>query len=225
MSAGPNDVVGAYRHWDEQWRRTEGISAWAEPDPDVITLGRGVLAAGGRRCLDVGCGIGRHALALAGLGYEAHAVDRSEAGLARVDAEAGRRGLTVATRMSDMTSLPYPDETFDLVIAWNVIYHGTGDDAGRAASEITRVLRPGGRYLSTMLSKHNVQYGKGERIAPDVFVQYDGPEDKSHPHLYTDMTDVLRLHPGLRLTSASDREHGQPGSYHWHLVFEKPVST
>lgn len=225
MSTSSNDVAGAYQHWDQQWRRTEGIDPWVEPDPDVITIGREVWSAGGRRCLDVGCGIGRHALALAELGYEAHAVDRSEAGLDRVGAEAGRRGLTITTRMSDMTSLPYPDEAFDLVIAWNVIYHGTGEDAAGAAAEITRVLRPGGRYLSTMLSKHNAQYGKGEQIAPDVFVQHDGPEDKAHPHLYSDMADVLRLHPRLRLVSASDREHGHPGSYHWHLVFEKPVST
>jgi SAM-dependent methyltransferase len=218
-------TAGAYQHWDQQWRRTEGITTWARPDPDVTALGRKVLAAGGRRCLDVGCGIGRHALALADLGFEAHAIDRSEAGLARVAAEATRRKVDVVTRMADMTSLPYPDGTFDFVVAWNVIYHGTPTDAATAAAEITRILRPGGQYLSTMLSKHNAQYGRGEQIAPDVFVQHDGPEDKAHPHLYTDMADILGLHPHLRLVSASDREHDKPGSFHWHLVFEKPVST
>ena len=218
-------TAGAYQHWDEQWRRTEGITTWAQPDPDVTALGEKVLAAGGRRCLDVGCGIGRHALALADLGFEAHAIDRSEAGLARVAAEAARRKVDVTTQMADMTSLPYPDGSFDFVVAWNVIYHGTPADAATAAAEITRVLRPGGHYLSTMLSKHNAQYGRGEQIAPDVFVQHDGPEDKAHPHLYTDMADILRLHQHLRLVSASDREHSQPGSFHWHLVFEKPVST
>jgi SAM-dependent methyltransferase len=225
MSAAETGVVGAYQHWDEQWRRADGIAAWAHPDPDVIAVGSELLAAGGRRCLDVGCGIGRHALALAELGFEAHAIDRSEAGLQRVRAEAARCGLNVTTRMTDMTSLPYPDESFDFAIAWNVIYHGTPEDAVGAATEIARVLRPGGRYLSTMLSKHNTQYGKGEQIAPDVFVDHDGPEDKAHPHLYTDMADVLRLHPELRLISAADREHGSPGSYHWHLVFEKPLAS
>jgi len=217
-------TTGAYQHWDQQWRRTEGISPWARPDPDVITVGQQLLATGADRCLDVGCGIGRHALALAELGFEAHAIDRSAAGLARVADEAARRGLTVTTRMTDMTALPYPDGTFDFVVAWNVIYHGTPEDAATAAAEITRVLRPGGRYLSTMLSKHNSQFGRGEQIAPDVFVQHDGPEDKAHPHLYTDMADLLRLHPHLRLVSATDREHEQPGSFHWHLVFEKPIS-
>lgn len=225
MAGEDVQVVGAYQHWDQQWREKAGIGTWSEPDPEVVTIGRQVLDRGGRRFLDVGCGVGRHVLALAELGFDAHGIDRSEAGLEHVRAEADRRGLAVSLELTDMTSLPYPDASFDFVVAWNVVYHGLPTDAVRAVREITRVLRPGGRYLSTMLSKHNGEYGRGHEIAADVWVQPDGPEDKAHPHLYTDMGDVLRLHPALRLLSAVDREHGAPGSFHWHLVFEKPAGA
>jgi ubiquinone/menaquinone biosynthesis C-methylase UbiE len=165
-------TAGAYQHWDQQWRRTEGITTWAQPDPDVTALGGKVLAAGGRRCLDVGCGIGRHALALADLGFEAHAIDRSEAGLARVAAEAARRKVDVTTRMADMTSLPYPDGSFDFDVAWNVIYHGTLADAATAAAEITRILRLGGQYLT-----HGTSGSRCE-IPPSVVVGPAAPEQR-----------------------------------------------
>jgi len=42
----------------------------------------------------------------------------------------------------DMLAIPYPDETFDLVIANHVLEHVT-DDA-RALEEVRRVLKPGG---------------------------------------------------------------------------------
>jgi tellurite methyltransferase len=217
--------AGAHLHWDAEWRTPSGRAAWSDPDPAVLLTGRRVRAAGGTHALDVGCGVGRHVLALAELGLVSHGVDLSEAGLGHVRSEADRRGLTVTLAAAPMTALPYPDGSFDLVIAWNVVYHGTADDAATAVSEITRVLRPGGLYQSTMLSKRNGEFGKGQEVAPDVFVQPDGPEDKAHPHLYCALPDILRLHPALRPIGAVDREHGRPESYHWHLLFEKPLSS
>jgi hypothetical protein len=45
----------------------------------------------------------------------------------------------------DLQHLPFPDETFDLVICNHVLEHV--DDAGAALGEIHRVLRPGGRAI------------------------------------------------------------------------------
>ncbi|WP_329563532.1 class I SAM-dependent methyltransferase [Streptomyces uncialis] len=224
MSQTGTGTTGAYEHWDQQWRQDPAIAEWSRADPDVVAVGTRIRDRGGQRSLDVGCGVGRHTLALASLGFESYGVDRSEAGLERVLQEANRRGATVELRSADMTSLPFPGGSFDFVVAWNVVYHGTAEDAARAIAEVTRVLRPGGRYLSTMLSKRNVEFGKGQEIAADTFVQPGGPQDKAHPHLYCDADDLLALHPGLALLSAVDREHSASGSYHWHLQFDKPVS-
>ena len=48
-------------------------------------------------------------------------------------------------------------------------------DVGRRLAEIWRVLKPGGLYQGTMLSKRDVQFGRGRAIAPDTFIRGSGP--------------------------------------------------
>jgi SAM-dependent methyltransferase len=51
------------------------------------------------------------------------------------------------------TALPYPDATFDLVVAREVIEHIPVAELGPAIAEMKRVLRPGGGLLLTTPSK------------------------------------------------------------------------
>jgi SAM-dependent methyltransferase len=72
-------------------------------------------------------------------------------------------------------ALPFADESFDYVLSWNVIFHGTMGDVGRRLAEIWRVLKPGGLFQGTMLSKRDVQFGRGRAIAPDTFIRGSDP--------------------------------------------------
>jgi len=119
-----------------------------------------------------------------------------------------------------MTELPYPDATFDFVLAWNVIYHGDRDVVSRAIAEIRRVLRPGGLYQGTMLSKRDTLFGQGTEVASDTFV-LDDVSDKAHPHFYCNAAELVALFAGFELWSLEDWEHRRPGSYHWHLLAER----
>jgi tellurite methyltransferase len=212
-------------HWDGVWRETGGGPDWSTPEQWVLGTIPAIRERGGTRVLDLGCGVGRHSLAFAAEGFTVHAVDRSPAGIDRLQEEASGRKLTVHTALTDFTELPYDDGTMDYVLAWNVVYHGTPETVGRALTEVTRVLRPEGLYQSTMLSKRNAEFGRGDEIAPGAFVQPDGPDDKAYPHLYCDAADLLRLHEGLDLRGAFDAEHQKPGSFHWHLLWEKRGSA
>jgi tellurite methyltransferase len=211
---------GAHLHWDQQWRRAEGRAPWSVAEPAVLRSLELLRARGARRALDLGCGIGRHALLLAAVGLQCHAVDRSRAGLEALRATARRQCLAVEPVFADFAALPYRPGSFDYVLAWNVVYHGDRDRVRRAVGEIARVLRPGGLYQSTMLSDRNIHYGAGVEVSAGTFVQPGGPGDKGYPHFYCDMADVLRLHPQFRLLTVRHDEDDQPGSYHWRLLFE-----
>ena len=50
--------------------------------------------------------------------------------------------------------LPFPDNTFDLVIANHMLFYC--DDIGKAISEIKRVLKPGGRLVASTYSKNHM---------------------------------------------------------------------
>lgn len=114
------------------------------PDPDVVEV-LGLLGErGARRVLDVGCSPGRDALLLAGHGLETHAVDLAAAGLDHLREEARLRGLDVAACPAAMTDLPYPNASFDYVLAFNVVCHGEPAVVRRAIAEIRRVFRPRG---------------------------------------------------------------------------------
>ncbi len=91
------------------------------------------------RILDVGCGTGANLLMLSKYG-EAEGVDVSEDALAFCR----ERGLD-KVRLGAAEELPYEDNSFDLVTAFDVVEHMDDDLAG--LSEMQRVLRPGGRVL------------------------------------------------------------------------------
>ncbi|WAZ21818.1 class I SAM-dependent methyltransferase [Streptomyces cinnabarinus] len=210
----------AHVYWDAVWRTDEGRADWSRPHPWVADTVPHLRERGVREVLDLGCGVGRHALFLAAEGFTARGVDASPAALDHAREEAGRRGLDAAFDTADFTELPYADASFDYVLAFNVVYHADEEGLRRALKEVRRVLRPGGRYQCTMLSKRNGEYGKGDEVSPNTFRQPEAADDKVHPHLYTDAADLVRLHEGFELISAFDAEHGKPGSQHWHCLFE-----
>jgi len=211
----------AYRAWNDRWQSAGGRADWLEPDPDVASAVALLRGRGARDLLDLGCGVGRHACFLASAGFAVQAMDASTSGLDHAARQARDLGLDVAFRDGLMTELPYPDASFDYVLSFNVIYHGDGSVVARAITEIHRVLKPGGLFHGTLLSKRNSNYGRGKEIAPNTFV-IDGAEgDKGHPHFYCNAAELVKMLEDFELLSLFDREHERPGHYHWHLIAER----
>ena len=94
--------------------------------------------------LEIGAGTGYFSLNLmqAGAIARATATDISPGMLATLEANAERLGVSVTTMATDAETLPFPDESFDLVFGHAVLHHIP--DLGQAFSEFARVLRPGG---------------------------------------------------------------------------------
>jgi tellurite methyltransferase len=209
---------GAYVYWDQAWREEAIATDWSTPDPWVVSVSE---AKPGARVLDLGCGVGRHALAFSRAGMDCYGFDRSDSAVASTRERAESEGLKIDLQVGDIKQLPYADGFFDYVLAWNVVFHGSEEETAIAIAEVRRVLRPGGVFQTTMLSKRNIEHGMGTEISPNCWVQPDGPKDRPYPHVFSDEHDVLRLHPGFRLLTAFDVEHRTPGSYHWQLLFER----
>jgi SAM-dependent methyltransferase len=111
------------------------------PDEREIVRTR-ILAARPRRLLDVGSGFGELcAWANAHLDAEVVAVDSSPR-MVELSAQAG-----AAAVLADMRELPFPDGSFDCVVACAVLYHVP--DPERAIAEAARVLDAGGLFLAT----------------------------------------------------------------------------
>jgi 2-polyprenyl-3-methyl-5-hydroxy-6-metoxy-1,4-benzoquinol methylase len=221
-NADSERLATAHQDWDRRWTEATQRNQWEAPEPLVSGLVPTFRARGFGRVIDVGSGIGRHALYLASQGFDCTGIDASESGLAYARQQAQEAGLSIDYRQAAFYALPVDDHSFDVAIAWNVIYHGDGEIAQRAIDEIRRVLAPGGIYIGTMLSKRNAGFGVGREVRLDTFVVDGVDTDKTHPHFYCNAATLLRLHRGFEVLELRDREHA-PGAFHWEFAFERAV--
>ena len=212
----------AHLYWNAEWQKADGSSPWAKAEPWVAE--HAATLRPGSDVLDLGAGIGRHALAFAQGGHRVTALDALEAAVAATAAAAFAQGLTIDTVQAPMTDLPFPAASFDHVLAWNVIYHGDEAIVRRTLSEIARVTRPGGTFMATMLSARRlpVEQAKapGREISRNTWV-FEGPGDKVHPHYFCTAGELTGLLWGFELLTLYDRPHEKPGSWHWHLLAER----
>lgn len=105
----------------------------------------------GDRILDVPCGHGRIANALARDGYTVTGVDRSESFLGIARSAAHRDGVEVDYLLGDLRNLPV-DGPYDAVVCWFTSFGYFEDDENRGVlGEFARVLRPGGRLGMEMI--------------------------------------------------------------------------
>jgi len=112
----------------------------------------------GLRILDAGCGDGVLATALAEHGADVTGIDADPRMLAAARARAETRILPIAFADGDIGALPFPDASFDVVVAVTVLCFVP--DTQHAVREMTRVLRPGGRLVIGELGRWNLWAAK-----------------------------------------------------------------
>jgi tellurite methyltransferase len=170
------------------------------------------------RVLDLGCGPGRHCYAAAEGGSKVVGMDAVPTGLRYAVNWLQASEFTGDFVVGDMVALPFADHSFDCVVAWNVVYHGTSGVVARAVHEIERVLCPGGHLIATLISKRNARYGVGEEVEPDTFVIADTEEaEQNHPHRYYDQAGVESLLSGFAIEELHDVVQLKPDSFHWEI--------
>ena len=106
----------------------------------------GLRLRGGERVLDVGCGMGADVFEIAplvGSNGQVTGVDASAAMIKEARRRAEGRGLPVSFEVGDSQTLGFEASTFDAVRTERMLMHVP--EAELALSEMTRVLKPGGR--------------------------------------------------------------------------------
>lgn len=99
-----------------------------------------LLGPGVGRSLDYGCGVGQHLPGIADLGWTEIGFDLS--------ADMLRRAQFRSSRLvrADASRFPFADSSFDAVTT--CLTHTDVEDVGPVYKEVSRVLRPGGRFVT-----------------------------------------------------------------------------
>jgi ubiquinone/menaquinone biosynthesis C-methylase UbiE len=141
--AAPPDLTQIKRRQQQMWSSGDVHAVATMLQPVADTLCEAVDLQAGWRVLDVACGSGNAAIAAARCGCHVVGIDYVPAQLARGRRRAEAEGVVINLIEGDAEAIPYPDGTFDGVVS--VFGSMFAPDHDRAAAELKRVCRPGGK--------------------------------------------------------------------------------
>ncbi len=112
------------------------------------------------KAIEFGCGTGNYVIYLAGLGFDAAGVDISGAAIDIARAAASRKGVTcrfiAADVLGDLEEVRGP---FRFAYDWELLHHIFPSDREKYVANVSRLLEPGGGYLSVCFSENSPQFG------------------------------------------------------------------
>jgi SAM-dependent methyltransferase len=171
-------------------------------NPELMGLIPGWQAAGCRRVLDAGCGVGRHLLPLLEAGFrvlgadcDAEVLGLLRARLAEAAPPAGAADLVQA----DLSRLPCRDGAFDLAVSVNVINHGDAATFRDYCRELARVLKAGGHlfiYTSPREAGEIVRLPQTRELEPGTLVDIATP-DGAMVHHFPTPAELREQFPGF----------------------------
>jgi ubiquinone/menaquinone biosynthesis C-methylase UbiE len=131
-----------------------------------------------KRILDVGSGTGTMTLLIKQAYPSANVVGLDGDPQILEIARSKARQLEIEIRFDEGMSfaLPYPDDSFDIVMSSMMLHHLNRDDKQRTAQEMFRILRPGGGLFGADFAVPRSSFGKAlrpltrhlERVADNV---------------------------------------------------------
>jgi ubiquinone/menaquinone biosynthesis C-methylase UbiE len=227
FTQGKGQQVHKHTHTPESPAQTEGdLIRWAsfyDGLVNIMTLGQAsrlrrmtldqALLHRGESILDVGCGTGGVTIPAKiriGINGNAAGIDPAPEMIAVALRKAKRANIEIDFRVGVIESLPFPDETFDVVTASMMMHHLPPHLQVRGLAEIWRVLKPGGRILIADMLRPGNSFVK--RVFT-LFVQ--------HGHaMQFDIEDLLTL-----LREAGFENVEQPNAHFLTIGFVRAKKT
>jgi ubiquinone/menaquinone biosynthesis C-methylase UbiE len=108
----------------------------------------------GKRLLEIGVGAGTDHLQWARAGAICHGVDLTDAAIETTRAHLALHGFVSQLQRLDAETLPFADDSLDLVWSWGVIHHSERPE--RILAELHRVLAPGGQFLGMLYNRRSL---------------------------------------------------------------------
>lgn len=217
------------------WNIVKGSHAdfWKTPSIESFYLVNRWQGMGFKDFLDLGCGLGRHAILFGKNGFTVSCFDISEEAIKQTKTWAEFENLILDYRVGDMLELPYSDGSFDAVLCRNVISHTDTAGIKKIVSELLRILRPGGECYLTLGSKDTWGWKETnwELIDENTKLRReDGPED-GIPHFYADYDLIKELFGDFEIIDLyqieefheNEAERKVYESWHYHALIRKKM--
>jgi cyclopropane fatty-acyl-phospholipid synthase-like methyltransferase len=145
----------------ERWEaRFAGPEYHFGTEPNAFLKSKADLLEPGQKALSIADGEGRNGVFLAEQGLDVLAMDFSPTALAKSQALARQRGVTIRTERADLDTWQWPAEAFDVVVA--IFFQFCAPPLrARVFDNIKQALKPGGLLLMEGYSPKQRQYKTG----------------------------------------------------------------
>lgn len=134
--------------WEKEYLNRER-STFGQPSKEVVDLVPSLPQDA--RILDVGCGDGRHALYLAGLGFQVDAFDISTAAIEKINYLKERHQLNINTCVCDALDYAFT-QPYDLVIIHGVLQFIEREKQPRILDLLKRWTIAGGYHIVALFT-------------------------------------------------------------------------
>lgn len=203
------NTIGATKDWYDKSYSQSGLAAQRRyPNEELLRFfGRHYFSLPAEqrrstRVLEMGCGSGANLCMIAREGFDTHGIDLSPEAIGLCAQILENWGVTATLDTANMTACPYPENNFDVVI--DVFSSYCLDEANFATfvDEVSRLLRPDGRFFSYTPSKASDAFrnpGPSRRIDASTL---DGIRRKTSPYFGNDYP--FRFITGKEYKSALD---------------------
>jgi ubiquinone/menaquinone biosynthesis C-methylase UbiE len=129
---------------------------WAQKGYPLLSSVITYPALKGKKVLDIAVGTGWSTEQFVRAGAEVTAIDLTPTAVEITKKRLALYGLSATVLTADAQNLPFPDASFDFVLAFGCLMHMP--DTQKAINEIHRVLKPGGTAAAMMYYKHSLHF-------------------------------------------------------------------
>lgn len=136
--------------------------------PSSLAREAGTLTDPHASILELGCGIGADSAYFASEGHRVVGTDASRVALRRAQSTWQGENLTFRRHTLPAT-LPFADQSFDLVYARLSLHYFYHDATSSIFRECARLIRPGGQFVFSCRSTRDPLYGEGIRIGNAIY--------------------------------------------------------
>lgn len=159
------------RHVDDDyaWARELRRHRLLFPDDRLVALTRrrypSVDPPGSMSALDVGFGSGRNMRLLMELGFVTSGIELIDEAVTAASTTFADSPLLADVAVADIAEPPFADESFDIIVAWGVMFLRPLDEMKRDLKVVRDLLRPGGSLIvnfrrpESWFSQLGVQHG------------------------------------------------------------------
>ena len=214
--------------WDWKIVKDDKDSVWKNPSQESFYLLNRWKSQNKIDFLDLGCGLGRHAILFGKNDFNVYCFDISEEAINKTKEWANEEKLNFDYKQGDMLSLPYGDSSFDCILCMNVISHTDTEGMKKVISELYRVLKMNGECYLTLGSTDTWGYKENWPMVDKntKLMMVEGPEYQV-PHFYVDYNlaknlfsnfEIIDIH---QVVNYYEHDGKVNNSYHYHLLIRK----